>query len=131
VSIPALAAKARSRGEAIVEPHRANRIEARVSRRDVIAMLGGIALASPRTSFVQKSTNLPLIAYLAAPTRSASVPVIAAFLDGLRELGYVEGSDYAIGYRFADERIERLPALARELVALPDANVSSLLRLPM
>jgi putative ABC transport system substrate-binding protein len=99
-------------------PHEARRIEANVSRRAVIAMLGGLALASPRTPFAQSAARPPLIGYLAAPTRSGSGPVIAAFLDGLRELGYVEGLSYTMAYRFADEHVDRLPALARELVEL-------------
>lgn len=108
-----------------MEPQRKRRIEARVSRRDVMVILGGLALASPCAAFVQNAANLPLIGYLAAPAQPTSVPVIAAFLDGLRELGYVEGSSYTIAYRFANERVERLPALARELVRLhPDLIVA-------
>lgn len=82
----------------------------------MIAMLGGLALASPRTPLAQNVVRPPLIGYIGAPTQSSSVPVVAAFLGGLRELGYVEGRTYTMAYWFADGRVERLPALARELV---------------
>lgn len=108
-----------------MKPPTVDRVGARVRRRDVIAMLGGLTLAWPRAPLAQNVAKRPLIGYLGAPTQSASAPVIAAFLDGLRELGYVEGRSYAMTYRFADERVERLPALARELVTRnPDVIVA-------
>lgn len=99
-----------------MKPHTVGRAGANVRRRDVIAMLWGLTLAWPRAPLAQNVARRPLIGYLGAPTQSASAPVIAAFLDGLRELGYVEGRSYTMAYWFADGRVERLPALARELV---------------
>jgi len=55
---------------------------------------------------------------MAAPTSSAELPRIDAFRQGLRALGYVEGHNIAIDYRFADGKFERLPEVAAELVRL-------------
>ncbi len=88
-------------------------------------MLGALVLSTPRISFAQ-TKRPPLIGYLAAPTQAASEPIIAALLEGLHDLGYVEGRSFTITYRFANERIERLPALARELVERkPDVVVAA------
>src|SRR5262245_6618574 len=53
------------------------------------------------------------------PASEASTPVFDAFRQGLRELGYVEGKNITLEFRFAAGRAERLPALAAELVQLP------------
>jgi putative tryptophan/tyrosine transport system substrate-binding protein len=84
-------------------------------RRDFIAGLGG-AVAWPLAASAQRQTN-PTIGYVSTgptPTDSFRGP---AFLQGLRENGYVEGQNVAIDYRSAENRPEALPALARELVA--------------
>jgi putative ABC transport system substrate-binding protein len=56
--------------------------------------------------------------WLSSAPRAAVAAVMSAFQDGLRELGYEEGRNLDIAYRFADGHFERLPALARELVQL-------------
>jgi putative ABC transport system substrate-binding protein len=64
------------------------------------------------------------IGYLAAVSLSADTPRLQAFKQGLRELGYVEGRDVIIDYRHEDRSLDRLPALAAELVAMkPDVLV--------
>lgn len=94
-------------------------------RRAVITMLGLLVLLLPHMPLAQDAAAAPLIGYLGAPTEAASKPVIAALLDGLRDLGYVEGRSFTITYTFADEHIDRLPALARELVGhKPDVIVA-------
>jgi putative tryptophan/tyrosine transport system substrate-binding protein len=62
----------------------------------------------------QQTKKIPRIGYLAA----SSPPPDNAFLQGLRDLGYTEGKNIAIEYRFADGKHERLPGLAAELIAL-------------
>ena len=66
----------------------------------------------------QQPTKVPRIGYLAAGSSSASSARIEAFRQGLRELGYVEGKNIVIEYRYAEGKLDRLPALAAELVRL-------------
>ena len=66
----------------------------------------------------QQPTKVPRIGYLAAVSRSANAVRIEAFRQGLRELGYVEGKNIVIEYRYAEGKRDRLPALAAELVRL-------------
>jgi putative ABC transport system substrate-binding protein len=65
--------------------------------------------------------RMPRIGYLIAVSPSASANRVQAFLDGLRELGYTDGTNLVIDYRYAEEKLDRLPTLAAELVSLkPD-----------
>jgi len=66
----------------------------------------------------QAAEKIARIGYMAAPTSSAELPRIDAFRQGLRALGYVEGHNIAIDYRFAEQKTERLSELAAELVRL-------------
>jgi putative tryptophan/tyrosine transport system substrate-binding protein len=89
-------------------------------RRDFITLLGG-TVAWPLAARAQVSHRRPLIAFLSGGTRAASLGFVDAFLVGMRELGYVEGSNFDIVYRYADGYAERLPTLAKEVVGLkPD-----------
>ena len=74
----------------------------------------------------QQATRIPKIGFLAATTQVAIAPAIAPFRQGLRELGYVEGKTILLEVRLAEGAVERLPELARELVALkPDVIVAT------
>jgi putative ABC transport system substrate-binding protein len=77
-----------------------------------------MALALPRPLFAQAPSKVVRVGFLVATTRSGYATRIEGVRAGLRELGYVEGKNLAIEYRFADDRYERLAALAAELVAL-------------
>jgi putative ABC transport system substrate-binding protein len=66
----------------------------------------------------QQPKKVPRIGYLAAAPASANPARIEAFTQGLRELGYVEGKNIVIEWRFADGKLERLPEFAPELVRL-------------
>jgi putative tryptophan/tyrosine transport system substrate-binding protein len=66
----------------------------------------------------QQPTKVPLLGRLIGSSRSAVAPRNEAFREGLRELGYVEGKNIIIEWRFAEEKLDRLPALAAELVGL-------------
>jgi ABC-type uncharacterized transport system substrate-binding protein len=70
------------------------------------------------TAEAQQAKKVARIGYLAAVSASANPARIEAFRQGLRELGYVEGKNIVIEYRFADGKNERLPGLAAELVGL-------------
>ena len=66
----------------------------------------------------QQPTKVPRIGYLSAASPSANAARIEAFRQGLRELGYVEGKNIVIEWRYAEGKLDRLPALAAELVRL-------------
>jgi putative ABC transport system substrate-binding protein len=76
-----------------------------------------LALAAAPLTAEAQPAKIPRIGYLAGASLSASPHVKEAFRQGLRDLGYAEGRDVVIEYR-GDERPERFPALAAELVAL-------------
>ncbi len=69
-------------------------------------------------AYGQQSKRIPLIGILDTGTASASSARIEALRGGLRDLGYIEGQNIALAYRFADGRNDRLPELAAGLVAL-------------
>ena len=66
----------------------------------------------------QQPTKIPRIGFLGGGSASANAGRIEAFRQGLRELGYVEGKNVVIEHRWADGKLDRLPALAAELVRL-------------
>ena len=83
-------------------------------RRDFIILLGGAAAAWPLSTSVRSANKVWRIGLL---TSGANVTVVHdSFIDGLRELGYVEGQNFVIEYRFAAGKFERMPTLAAELV---------------
>ncbi|MFI4996621.1 MAG: ABC transporter substrate-binding protein [Hyphomicrobiales bacterium] len=81
-------------------------------------LFGGVAIAWPHAIGAQVSTKRPLIAYLSVVTRERTSREIGAFVQGLRELDYVEGRDFDIAYRFAEGHLDRSVALIEELVRL-------------
>jgi putative ABC transport system substrate-binding protein len=88
-----------------------------IRRREFITLIGGAAVWPLAARAQQVSTRRPLVAVLSAITRERNSP-LKAFLQGMREFGYVEGQNIDIEYRFAEGRLERFPALAEELVRL-------------
>jgi len=83
-----------------------------------ISLLLALTLALPRAGPTQL-TSRASVGFLSANARAAMSPRIDAFRRGLHELGYVEGQQVILEYRFAEGRIDRLPTLATELVRLP------------
>jgi putative ABC transport system substrate-binding protein len=69
-------------------------------RRDFITLLGGAAAGCPLGARAQVSSKRPLVGVISAVTRPGN-PVLSAFVQGLRELGYVEGQNIDIAWRFA------------------------------
>ena len=82
-------------------------------RRAFIAALGGV-VAWPHATCAQQAA-LPVIGFLGSASASPA-SFIAAFRSGLKESGYAEGQNVAIDYLWAEDRYDRLPALAAELV---------------
>ena len=96
-----------------------------LGRRKFLATLGGAA-AWPLAARAQVSPRLPLVAWLSGGARPASLGFVDAFLQGMRELGYIESRNFDVVYRYADGYAERLPTLAQELVRLkPDVILAA------
>jgi len=88
------------------------------TRREFIGTLAVFLLVVPLASEAQAPAKVHRIGFLTSRSPTDSPHLLEAFRQGLRELGYVEGQNIAIEYRFAEGRPERLPALAAELVRL-------------
>jgi putative ABC transport system substrate-binding protein len=86
-----------------------------MKRRQFIAQLGGAATAWPFVVRAQPSA-IPVVGFLNSATPTGYAPMLAAFRLGLNDIGYVEGQNVAIAYRWAHNRNDQLPALAAELV---------------
>jgi putative tryptophan/tyrosine transport system substrate-binding protein len=84
-------------------------------RRDFITLLGSAA-AWPVAAFAQASARRPRITLLGASQPRPTAKVADAFIEGMRALGYTEGRDFEMEYRWAEGYLERLPALAEESV---------------
>ena len=84
-------------------------------KRIFISFLAALSLGSMPLARAQQPPKVPRIGFLTSATGD---PATEAFRQGLRELGYVEGKNINIEYRYAEGRFERLPELAKELVRL-------------
>jgi putative ABC transport system substrate-binding protein len=87
-------------------------------RRDFIALAGGAAVAWPLAARAQQAA-MPTIGFLHGASPEPYAPMLAAFRQGLATTGYVEGRNVILQYRWAENRLDRLPELAAELVRLP------------
>ena len=87
-------------------------------RREFITLLGGAPVAWPLAARAQQPAKLPTIGFLGASTPSAWSDYVAAFVQRLRELGWIEGRTVAIEYRWAEGRSERYAEIAAEFVRL-------------
>src|SRR5262245_64172370 len=87
-------------------------------RREFIALLGGAAVAWPLAARAQQPRRLWRVGFLAGASRPVNLESsqYAGFNRGMRELGYSEGDDFIIEWRFAEGRFELFPQLAAELV---------------
>ena len=90
------------------------------TRRKLIVALGAGTLTAPLASFAQQQNRMRRIGFLVPAGRPASLDshFYGGFARGMRELGYVEGRNIAIEWRFADGNYQRLPDLAAELVRM-------------
>jgi putative tryptophan/tyrosine transport system substrate-binding protein len=84
-------------------------------RREFTTLLGGMMASWPLAVGAQQTAKLPSLGFLTAGNDSPGLP---ALLEGLRQLGWIEGKTIVIEYRYAENRNDRLPELAAELVRL-------------
>ena len=89
--------------------------EEAVRRRDFITLLGGAAVAGSVGARAQQA-GMPVIGFLHSASPDAYVSQLKAFHQALKEIGFVEGQNVAIEYRWAENQIDRLSALAGDLV---------------
>ena len=90
-----------------------------IDRRAFLAGTGAMLLAAPLGAQAQQAGTVPRIGWLGGPTRESAEPFLREFQRGLKDLGWIEGQNIVIEWRFGGGRAERLPVLAEELVRLP------------
>jgi putative ABC transport system substrate-binding protein len=89
-----------------------------MTRREFITLLGGAAAAWPLAARAQQASKLPTIGFLGSSTLSEASPWVSAFVERLRELGWTEGRNVAMAFRWAGGRSERYSEIATEFVGL-------------
>ena len=84
-------------------------------RRDFIAGLGGAVVVGPRGASGQQAA-MPLVGFLSSQSQATTTNFLASFRRGLEEMGFTEGRNVRVEYRWAEGKYDQLPALARELL---------------
>jgi putative ABC transport system substrate-binding protein len=88
-----------------------------IDRRTFLAGTGAVLFAAPLAAEAQQAGTVHRIGFLGNSTAAFEANLVGPFSEGLRELGYVEGQNIVIEYRWADGKYERFPALIAELLA--------------
>jgi putative tryptophan/tyrosine transport system substrate-binding protein len=86
-----------------------------MKRREFITILGGAAAVWPLATRAQQRA-IPTVGFFRSGQAKGSTPLQAAFVRGLKDAGFVEGQNVSIEYRWTDDRLDQLPALASELI---------------
>jgi len=97
-----------------------------MDRRAFLAGTGAVLLAAPLAAEAQPAGRVHRVGHLSGSGENASKPFVAAFRQGMRALGYIEGHTLILEERYAEGKVDRLPSLAQELIARnPDALLAS------
>jgi putative ABC transport system substrate-binding protein len=86
-----------------------------LKRREFIGLIGGVVAAWSRAAQAQQSA-IPVVGFLRSTPNAPFQNLVVAFAQGLKEAGFVEGQSVAVEYRYADDKIDRLPALVSDLI---------------
>jgi putative tryptophan/tyrosine transport system substrate-binding protein len=89
-----------------------------MKRREFILALAGAAAAWPFAARAQQAGKIPRVGFMGNSTAALEANLVAPFREGLHELGYQEGRNIVIEYRWAEGKYERFPALVAELLAV-------------
>src|SRR5215472_5870046 len=87
----------------------------RMRRRDFISLIGGAVATWPRLARAQQAA-MPVVGFLHAASPDTNTDRLRAFRQGLKEIGFIEGENVAVEYRWGEYQFDRLPQLAAELV---------------
>ena len=94
-------------------------------RREFLGVLGGAAVALPLAARAQQRP-MPVIGFLHPASPDTFADRLRAFRQGLKEAGYIDGENVTIVYRWAENQLERLPALAADLARQRVAVIQSI-----
>src|SRR5947199_9475917 len=86
-----------------------------MKRKITVITICSVLFALCFSADAQQTTKVPRIGYLTGATPVGQAARVEAFRQGLRELGYVEGKNIVVEYRYAEEQLDRLPGLDTEL----------------
>lgn len=87
-----------------------------MQRREFLGVVGGIAVVLPVAASAQQASPVPVVGFLHSGSQAPNAHLVSAFRKGLSEVGFDEGRNVAIDYRWADGNYDRLPGLVDELI---------------